>query len=264
MSRAVMVPLILLSILIAVLVVWPEFLDFPSLLLTVGGSISIVCFSYSRAQLLDLLNAIRSLWLRREQPVQSHIAELLRLTRLYRLEGLRGLESQEHGLTDAYLKQGVSMLIDLQKEERIRAKLEYELADCLGRHEISRQILLTLGKLLPAFGLIGTLVGMVVLLRSFSGTDGQSLTGALSLAVLTTLYGAVFANVVVTPLAAKLQVVASEKEIKMRLTLEWILLLVRGETPTVMATKLGALLPPVDAPVTRRERWDDFAWSAQR
>ena len=118
------------------------------------------------------------------------------------------------------------------------------MADAFSRHELSRQILLTLSKLLPAFGLIGTLVGMVLLLRDLYTQDVQSLPAALSLAVLTTLYGAVFANVVVAPLAARLHATATEREMRMGLTFDWVMMLVRGDVAAAVAQGVAARVPP--------------------
>jgi chemotaxis protein MotA len=86
-----------------------------------------------------------------------------------------------------------------------------------------------LHRIFPAFGLIGTLVGMVLLLRDLYTQDVQSLPAALSLAVLTTLYGAVFANVVIAPLAARVNAAAAAKELRMQMTIRWVLALARNE-----------------------------------
>ena len=147
------------------------------------------------------------------------------------------------------------MLVDFQRTEIIQARLERERASVLSRHEISRQILLTLAKLLPSFGLIGTLMGMVLLLKNISGQHVQSLPAALSLAVLTTLYGAVLANVVVAPLAARLHAAAVETETKMRLTTEWVMMLLRGEVAAKIANNWNGTVPPHETEILRDVNW---------
>jgi chemotaxis protein MotA len=109
--------------------------------------------------------------------------------------------------------------------------------------------------LLPSFGLIGTLMGMVLLLKNISGQHVQSLPAALSLAVLTTLYGAVLANVVVAPLAARLHAVAVETETKMRLTTEWVMMLLRGEVAAKIANKWNGTVPPHETEILRDVNW---------
>jgi chemotaxis protein MotA len=96
---------------------------------------------------------------------------------------------------------------------------------------------------------------MVLLLRNLSGQDAQALPSALGLAVLTTLYGAVFANVIVAPLAARLHSVSLEKEMHMRLILDWVLMICRGETTAVSANKLRILLPSPEAQTSRGRDW---------
>ncbi|HEY7164341.1 MAG TPA: MotA/TolQ/ExbB proton channel family protein [Candidatus Binatia bacterium] len=223
-------PLAILVAVLAALLARPEFFDVPSLALIVGGSILVTCFSYSRDQLRQLIIAIRSMLADRQPSIQEHLQELARLTQLYRLEGIRGLESQELHLPDAFMRRAVTMVVDLHRTETIQAVLQRELATILSREEVSRQILLLIAKLLPSFGLIGTLSGLVLLLKNVATNNVGSLPGALSLAVLTTLYGAVLANVVIAPLAARLHARAVENETKMRLTIEWVLVLLRGES----------------------------------
>jgi chemotaxis protein MotA len=246
-----MVPIALTAVLLVGAELWPEFLNLPSLLLTLGGSVAVIFFSYSKRQLRDLAAAVRAVFTEPRRHVDDHVNELSRLTGLYRADGLRGLESQEHRLQDPFLKHGVAMLVDLQKAETIHATLGRESASVLAQYQISRQILLTLAKLLPAFGLIGTLTGMVLLLKDISGPDAPSLPSALSLAVLTTLYGAVLANVAVAPLAARLHAVAVEKETRMQLTLEWVTMILRRESSMAAAAKPRPRTIPAAAAVNR-------------
>jgi chemotaxis protein MotA len=262
--RRVIFPGSALAVLSVGTVFWPEFFDLASVLLVLGGALAVTCFSYSKKQLHELLLEIKSLFANGNDTPQDHVKELSRLTRLFQLEGLRGLENQEAYLKDPFLKQGVGLIVDLYTEEKIRARLEYLLATVLSQHEISRQILLTLGKALPSFGLIGTLVGMVLLLRNISGQESHALPAALGLAVLTTLYGAVLTNVIVAPLAARLHSVAVEKELTMQLTLDWVMMLVRGDAAATIASRLGVPASAIEIGVKRQRQWSPVALSAQR
>ena len=265
MLRELMAPGLVLIAFAAVSIVRPEFLHLPSLLLTLGGSTAVILFSYSPRQLRDLFQVSRGLLAERPMTPREYADELSRLTGLYRAKGLRGLENTERRLADPFLRRAVGMLVDLQKEETIYTTLERELADAFSRHELSRQILLTLSKLLPAFGLIGTLVGMVLLLRDLYTQDVQSLPAALSLAVLTTLYGAVCANVVVAPLAARLHATATEREMRMGLTFDWVMMLVRGDVAAAVAQGVGGPRPPSKIVRSfRDQRWVSLSPSPHR
>jgi chemotaxis protein MotA len=133
----------------------------------------------------------------------------------------------------------------------------------LARYEINRQILATLGRLLPSFGLIGTLIGMVLLLSNLSNQDSHTLPAALGLAVLTTLYGAVAANVLVAPLAARLQSMAVERETKMRLTKNWVMMVFHGDAASI-ADRLTFALPTAEADVNRPDQWLPAGMPMQR
>jgi chemotaxis protein MotA len=236
--RGFLAPALVVLVIIIVGVIRPEFLDWPSLLLTLGGSVAVILFSYTPRQLRELVRLSCALLGETAMDPREYAAELARLAELYRAEGLRGLELAERRLQDRFLRRAAGLLIDLQKEENISAILEDELSDAVCRHRVSNQILLTFSRTLPALGLIGTLIGMVLLLRDLYTHDVQSLPAALSLAVLTTLYGAVLANVLVAPFAARLSAAASEKELRMQLTIDWAMALVRNEAAAaVMAER---------------------------
>jgi chemotaxis protein MotA len=230
--RGFIAPTLLLVSFVAFAVARPEFVHLPSLLLTLGGSIAVVFCTYSLRQIRELFQISRNLLAETSVSPQEYAEKLSRLTQIYRSHGLRGLEGEERRLSDPFLRRAVGMLVDLEKEDKISAVLERELADVLCGNELSKQILLTLGKVLPAFGLIGTLVGMVFLLRDLYAQNVESLPAALSLSVLTTLYGAVFANVVVAPLAARIHAAATEREMRMGMTLDWAMGIARGNTAT--------------------------------
>jgi len=249
--------------LVAVLFFKSEFFDPASLLLTIGGALTATFFSYSRNQLQGLIVALRELTHGGIPSAQECARELRRLTELYRLQGIRGLENQERHLTDPFLKYAVELLVDLNNEDKIRLRLEHQQASLSAAHEINRQILATLGKLLPSFGLIGTLIGMVLMLQRLASLDANGLPAALGLSVLTTLYGAVSANVVVAPLLSRLQALAVEQEVSMNLIKEWTVLLSRGETRGVV-DRLPTTSLTVQTVTDRLHDWHAVALGAQR
>jgi chemotaxis protein MotA len=257
-----MVPAVVFVTFAALAVARPEFVHLPSLLLILGGSIGVVFCSYSVRQIRELLQTTRSLLGETAATPQEYAHELARLTQLYRSQGLRGLETVERRLADPFLRRAVGMLVDLQKEDKIYAVLERELADTSCGHELARQILLTLGKVLPAFGLIGTLVGMVLLLRDLYTQNVESLPATLSLSLLTTLYGAVFANVVVAPLTARVHAAATEKDMRMSMTLDWAMAIVRGDTANQAI--LGSRPLPESIHASRERGWATLSPSALR
>ena len=221
---------------------WPEFINVPSLLITVGGTLFVTVLTFSWERVRELGRALYDLLTQEKQIPEARIAEISRLTHSYQEGGIRGLEDQETHIHDPFLKLGVRMVVDLRKERDIQDSLEQEFLSFFRRYDGSLQILLIVGKLLPAFGLIGTLIGLVLLLRQLPTLEPHTLPSAFSLAMLTTLYGALLANVLVLPLAAKLQSFEQEREAVMRLSLEGVVLLARGEPPTTIEHRLRTLL----------------------
>lgn len=218
-----------------------SFIDLPSLVITVGGTLAATCFSYSRETLKGLGVTIRTVLTQEVSSPEKQITLITQLAQLYHVGGLRALESREAELRDPMLQRAIGMIVDMRREEEIRAVVEHEFILLANRYEAARQVLLTMGKLLPSFGMVGTLIGLVLLLRQVADPDPQALAPALAVAVLTTLYGAVLSNALVLPLAAKLQAFIQDRELVMRLTVEGMILVTRGQSPALVQNRLAAL-----------------------
>ncbi len=231
---------------IAIAVVTKEtllsFINLPSFVITVGGTLAATSFSYSWDTLKGLGAVVHAVLTSKFVSPEKHLAQLVQLAQLNHLEGLRALEHREASLQDPFLRRAISMIVDMRREEEVREVIEREFFLFTNRYEASRQVLLTMGKLFPSFGMVGTLIGLVLLLRQATNPDPQALIPALAVAVLTTLYGAVFANALVLPLAAKLQAFIQDRELTLRLTVEGVTLIARGQPPAVVQKRLTPLL----------------------
>jgi chemotaxis protein MotA len=219
-----------------------SFIDLPSLAITLGGTLAATCFSYSWETLRGLGAIIRTVLTSEVSSPEKHVALLTQLAQLHHVGGLRALESREANLHDPMLQRAVGMIVDMRRDDEVRAVVEHEFFLLANRYEAARQVLLTMGKLLPSFGMVGTLIGLVLLLRQAADPDPQTLAPALAIAVLTTLYGAVFSNALVLPLAAKLQAFTQDRELVMRLTVEGMVLIARGQSPAIVQKRLTSLL----------------------
>lgn len=220
------------------------FINLPSLVITLGGTLGVTSFSYSWDTLKGVWTAVRTVLTTQPGSLHQQLAAILQLAHLNHVGGLRALENHEERLRDPFLRRGVHLIVDMRREDEVRAGIEYECFLFANRYEAARQVLLTMGKLLPSFGLVGTLIGLVLLLRQAADPDPNALAPALAVAVLTTLYGAVFANALVLPLAAKLQAFMQEHEVFLKLTLEGLVLVARNESPALIQKRLSTLLTP--------------------
>jgi chemotaxis protein MotA len=218
-----------------------SFINLPSLLITLGGTLAATSFSYSWDTLKGLGAIIRTILTTESVSPEKHIARLTQLAQLHHLRGLRALESQEATVQDPMLQRAISLIVDMRREDEVRTAIEHEFFLFANRYEAARQVLLTMGKLFPSFGMVGTLIGLVLLLRQATESDPQALVPALAISILTTLYGAVFSNALVLPLAAKLQSFIQERELIMRLTVEGAAMLARNQSPVVVQKRLASL-----------------------
>ncbi|MGE0681750.1 MAG: motility protein A [Candidatus Binatia bacterium] len=218
-----------------------SFFDLPSLFITLGGTLAATCFSYSWETLRGLGSIIHTVLTTTADSRETHARKIVQLAQLNYTGGLRALESHESELHDPLLRRAVNMIVDMRHEDDVQAVVEHEFFLLMNRYETARQVLLTVGKLLPSFGMVGTLIGLVLLLRQAAEPDPQALAPALAIAVLTTLYGAVFANALALPLAAKLQAFIQNQELLMRLTVEGAMLIARNQSPTVVQKRFTLL-----------------------
>ncbi len=213
------------------------FLNLPSLLITIGGT----CFVYSWQTVKDSWTAVRIVLGAELHSPQQQLAAITHLADLNRHGGLRALENYEAQLSDPLLRRGVSLLVDMRREEEVRAHVEHEFFLFSNQYKTARQVLLTMGKLLPAFGMAGTLIGLVLLLHQANAFDPQTAAPAFAVGS-TTPYGVVLPTAFVLPLATKVQSFIKNREVSMHLILEGMALLARNETPKITQRYLTTLL----------------------
>ncbi|TMA59435.1 MAG: hypothetical protein E6J75_03225 [Deltaproteobacteria bacterium] len=215
------------------------FMDPLSLLITVGGAIGVTGATYSRARLVSAGRQVAAA-LEGETNPQDVITALKRLGRLHRTGGVPALERAGAAEADPLVRRGIELALECHDEEELADVLFAEARRTAAEGEAARQVLVTLGKLFPAFGLIGTLIGLVLLFRHLVDPSLTTIGPGLGIAVLTTLYGAVFANVVVLPLATKLHAHLGRQSLRSQMIIDGILLVYRREYPTRIERLLGA------------------------
>jgi chemotaxis protein MotA len=219
------------------------FIDLPSILIVFGGTFAVTTISYSlpeiwRAQRLMLVALFSG------TPDSGDAARrMLDLARLARNEGVLALERQLAQLRDApFLRRAIGLVVDGATPEDVESVMAQEQAAIQGRHAKSASILRKAAEVAPAMGLIGTLVGLVQMLGQL---DNPSAIGpAMAVALLTTFYGAVLANMVFAPLASKLDRNSAEEALVNRLYVIGASAIGRQENPTRIEMLLNTVLPP--------------------
>ena len=218
------------------------FLHVPSIFIVLGGTMCVTMLAFPIADLKPLVKVVAITAVRKtSQPVEQ-IDRIVTYANLARKEGLLALESKLQELHDAFFAKGVRLVIDGFGAETVRDIMELEAEWESQRHMNGKKIFEQMGAFAPAFGMIGTLVGLVQMLQDLSdpGAIGQGMATAL----LTTLYGAMAANMVFIPMAGKLEQVAKMDSLMRNLMIEGIVAIQSGEKPQLIREKLKGFLAP--------------------
>ena len=222
-----------------------DFMDFPSVIITIGGSLAGTLASH---KLADFINGLKSIGLAMKEPsvgdASEVISNIINLSNISRKEGLLALEEATHDMDDEFLKKGINLVVDGTDPDLVRGILETDLINLEARHKKAIGFWEKWAELGPAWGMICTLIGLVNMLKNL--TDSSTIGPNMAVALLTTLYGSLIANWLAGPTAAKLKV-NNDMEIMMReITVEGLLSIQAGENPRVIEEKLKSFLAPSD------------------
>ena len=221
------------------------FVDYPALLCVAGGAFCsvMICYPFRAIQLLPM--AIYQTIFVQPPNTQTIIAEIVALSEIARRDGLLALENPLQSVTNSFIKHGMQLAIDGTKPEMIEEVLTIEIQNRTNRHVMSKGVLDQLGKYAPAFGMIGTMLGLVMMLNNMS--DPSSIGKGMAVALLTTLYGAVLANLFCLPMSEKLSYYHREEMKALDLIVKGVLAVQAGEHPRLIQRKLtagGVRTPP--------------------
>lgn len=222
-----------------------DFMDLPSVIITIGGSLAGTLASH---KLADFISGLKGIGLAMKEPsvgdASEVISNIINLSNISRKEGLLALEEATHDMDDEFLKKGINLVVDGTDPDLVRGILETDLINLEARHKKVIGFWEKWAELGPAWGMIGTLIGLVNMLKNL--TDSSSIGPNMAVALLTTLYGSLIANWLAGPTAAKLKV-NNDMEIMMReITVEGLLSIQAGENPRVIEEKLKSFLAPSD------------------
>lgn len=210
------------------------FVDVPSVLITIVGSIFIAMTKFNIGQFFGAVKiAVKAFMFRLERP-EELIMKTVELADAARKGGFLALEAAE--IPNSFMKKGIDMLVDGHDAEVVRSVLEKDISLTAERHTNGAKIFRVLGDLGPAMGMIGTLIGLVAMLSNMD--DPKSIGPAMAVALLTTLYGAMMANMLVIPIADKLELRSNEEKLNRSLILDAILGIQDGQNPRVIESML--------------------------
>ena len=216
------------------------FFDLPSVLMVVVGSTFVVLMKFSLKQFLGAMKvAGRAFSYKLTEPSEL-IAEVVLLADAARKGGLLTLEGKE--VSSDFLKKGIQLLVDGHDAGVVKSLMKKELSQTLERHDIGQKIWRAFGDVSPAMGMIGTLVGLVAMLANMS--DPKSIGPAMAIALLTTFYGAILANMIAMPIADKLVLRKAEEARIKSMMIDGLLGIQAGQNPRVIEEMLRTYLAP--------------------
>lgn len=219
-----------------------SFISLSSMIIVLGGILSACLVNYPLEDLLNAQRAVQKAFNGRKIDMLRHIEMFTIFSRRARRNGLLVLDEDIRYIDDPFLKSGLELAIDGISEENLGRILEDEIHAMERRHDINYRILHGMATYAPAFGMIGTLIGLVMMLKNLN--DAGGIGKGLSVALITTFYGTIFANLIFAPMGGKLKEL-SEKELnEKRMLKAGIISLANGENPRILEKKMLSFCSP--------------------
>jgi len=218
------------------------FINIPSMMITMGGTIGATLINFPFSKVVGVMSVVKNAFFHKGTSPEGIIKLLVNFATIARREGLLALEEKLSTIHDPFLRKGIQLAIDGTPLETTRDILRTEIDYLESRHKVGQEIFTNMGTYAPAFGMIGTLIGLIQMLRRLD--DPSKIGQGMATALITTFYGALFANLVCLPIAGKLRVRSEEEIFSRELIIEGILSIQSGDNPRVVEEKLKAFIAP--------------------
>lgn len=218
------------------------FFDLPSVVIVFGGVTAALLISYPLKKFLTGLKTISHAFKDVELDPKALITQINELALAARKEGLLALEEIAQKMEDPFLKKGILLIVDGTDPELVRSIMETEIVFIENRHKDNQGFWAAVGEQGPAWGMIGTLIGLIAMLDQLD--DPSTLGPKMAVALITTFYGSVIANLIANPVANKLKIKSNDEILLKQVMVEGLLSIQAGENPRVIEEKLKAFLSP--------------------
>lgn len=218
------------------------FWDAPSVMVVFGGAVAAALISFPLKNFIGVFKVTLKSVFYTLDSIPQLIEELVSLAETARRDGLLALESRLGEISNPFVVLGIQMAVDGTRPEVMEDILRTELDAVATRHRDGKAVLDCMGRFAPAFGMIGTLMGLVIMLGDMS--DPSKIGKGMAVALLTTLYGAVASNVMFLPIAEKLGFTNKQELLAMEIIVRGIMAIQSGENPRVIEQKLNTFVPP--------------------
>lgn len=218
------------------------FVHTQSVAIVVGGTLAVTMMNFPMAEFKSIIKVMMITAFNKISTPGQEIERIVEYANLARKEGLLALETKLQDVDDEFFSKGIQLVIDGFGSETVRDIMDLEADWQRQRHSTGKKLLDQMGSFAPAFGMIGTLVGLVQMLQNLS--DPSMIGQGMATALLTTLYGAMLSNMLFLPLSGKLDILATNEGLLRELMIEGIVAIQSGEKPALIKEKLKGFLPP--------------------
>ena len=218
-----------------------NFIDPPSIIIVVGGVLACLMFSFPLSQFTKIPKHLGIIFSPKVYNPEVYIAKIVECAKKARANGLLALEEDTNEMTDAFMKNSFQMVVDSVDQEKVKEQMDCWLANLDDRHSADRAFYDKGAELGPAFGMIGTLIGLINMLQNMSDID--TLGPNMAVALVTTFYGSLLANAIFLPISNKLRVRHEEEYLCMSIIAEGVQAIQAGENPKLVQERLIHMLP---------------------
>ncbi|SDG08597.1 chemotaxis protein MotA [Onishia taeanensis] len=219
-----------------------SFINLPGLAIVLTGTLAATFISYPLREVVRVVRLVGLVFRRENSRVEEDLQELVGLAKLWFSGDVRGVEKRLDSLRNPFMRTGIQLVIDNTREEEIIDLLSWRIARLKARERAEAQIFRTMALYAPAFGMIGTLVGLVNMLEGMDAAQIGVIGERMAVALLTTFYGIVLANLIFKPIAVKLERRTEERLIAMNMILEGVSLMSRRRLPSFIEETLKSLM----------------------
>ena len=216
------------------------FINYPSLMIVVGGTMGATLIAYPLAEVLSVVGVAKNAFLYRAQSAAELIPLMVEFAKKARQEGILSFESQLETIEDKFLAKGIQMAIDGMESDAIEEVMRTEIDNVSSRHSLGSEIFSTMGAFAPAIGMLGTIIGLVQMLMQMS--DPSSIGAPMAVALLTTFYGTGLANLLFIPISGKLKTRSRQEVMMKEMVLEGVISIQSGDNHRIVEQKLKAFL----------------------
>ena len=218
------------------------FINAPSVMIVCGGTIGATLINYPISDVLGVIKVAKNAFFSEKIKTKKIIETLIEMSKVSRREGILGLEKTLKDIKDPFFVKGMTLMIDGIEPAKLSELLDTEVEYIEERHRLGAEIFMSMGNFAPAMGMIGTLIGLVKMLMDMD--DPSSIGPSMAVALITTFYGVILANLIFLPISGKLRTRSAQELATKQLIMSGILSVQSGDNPRMLEQRLHSFVSP--------------------